>query len=274
MKILVGVDLSVQGHDWLLQRATIVARKVHGEVDLVYVATPSTPEHHALLGGLLTLLPEDVRGRARVESGDPADTLVALTPDYGLMIIGPREPNALQRWLVGPMAVRVLKRSSCPVLVPRREAALPEAPRMLAGIDVRGIGVDQVLAFGIQWTELLGGRLDAVFAAAAHLPAIRNKEVREKAQAEFMASLNLERTELAATMERVPESLRGEGRIEQGEPEDVLVRLSGAYDLLLVGNRGRTGLTRLLMGDVANHVVRAARCDVLVLPTAALTDSI
>lgn len=270
MKVLVGVDLTIQGHDWLLQRASHIAGILGGTVDLVYVATAATPEHTALLQGLMTMLPEACRGEPRVTTGDPADGLVTLTAEYDLMIIGPREPTAFQRWLLGPMAVRVLKRARCPILVPRRESPFPASPRLLAGVDVRGMGADQVLAFSIQWAQQLGGTVHPVFAAPAHLPAIRNKEVRDNAVREFLSSLTMERASLDKVVQEIPEAHRGEGQIELGEPEDVLVRMSSDYDLLLVGNRGRTGLTRLLMGNVANHVVRSAHCDVLVLPTASL----
>ena len=36
-------------------------------------------------------------------------------------------------------------------------------------------------------------------------------------------------------------------------------------DVIVVGTHGRTGVSRLLMGSVAEHVVRAARCPVLVV---------
>ncbi|WP_457556166.1 universal stress protein [Candidatus Pyrohabitans sp.] len=39
----------------------------------------------------------------------------------------------------------------------------------------------------------------------------------------------------------------------------------GGYELLVVGSLGRTGLKRLLMGSVSEHVVRHAPCPVLVV---------
>jgi nucleotide-binding universal stress UspA family protein len=39
----------------------------------------------------------------------------------------------------------------------------------------------------------------------------------------------------------------------------------GAYELVVVGTHGRTGLSHLLMGSVAEHVVRHAPCPVLVV---------
>ncbi|MCB9672095.1 MAG: universal stress protein [Alphaproteobacteria bacterium] len=271
MKVLVGIDLNVSGHDWLLERATHLAGSLGGTVDLVFIAQQKTSEHQAKLQGMLSLLiPEPLQGVARIETGDPADVLIELSNTYDVMVIGPREPAAIQRFLLGPMAVRILRKSVCPILVPRAERPLPEQPRMLVGLDIQGPAIDQILTFATAWAGKLGGVLDGVFAVPGNLPPIRNKEVREVALREFLATQEPERRALAEVLKRIPEGHRGAAHIEVGEPEDVLVKMSSSYDLVLVGNRGRTGLTRLLMGNVANHVVRTAGCDVLVLPTAAL----
>lgn len=56
-------------------------------------------------------------------------------------------------------------------------------------------------------------------------------------------------------------------RLEYGEPASVIVaaaREIGA-DLIVMGTHGRTGLRHLLMGSVAEQVVRRASCPVLTL---------
>jgi nucleotide-binding universal stress UspA family protein len=56
-------------------------------------------------------------------------------------------------------------------------------------------------------------------------------------------------------------------RVPKGDPREALVELARAEqaDLLVVGSHGRTGLSKLLMGSVASHVVTHAPCDVLVV---------
>lgn len=268
MKLIVGVDLNVQGHDWLLDRASRFASAVGGLIDLVYVSAEPSPERQAMLGGLLTLLPEPVRGRAVVELGDPAERLIELTGSYDVLVVGPREPSALQRWLLGPMAVRVMRRSRCPILVPRSPHAMASQPRMLAGVDVETEGGSGVLAFSAHWAAALGSKVDAVYAINQTLPAISNAQIRANAERSFLASKEPLRIQVAAMLEAsVPEPQRGVALLRAGEPENVLVELSESYDIVLVGNRGRTGLSRLLLGNVANFVVRSAHCDVIVLPT-------
>jgi nucleotide-binding universal stress UspA family protein len=52
-----------------------------------------------------------------------------------------------------------------------------------------------------------------------------------------------------------------------GEPAREIVRMADAVeaDLIIVGTHGRRGLKRLLVGSVAEHVMRRARCPVLVM---------
>jgi nucleotide-binding universal stress UspA family protein len=53
----------------------------------------------------------------------------------------------------------------------------------------------------------------------------------------------------------------------QGDPATEIVRYSrdAAVDLIVMGTHGRTGLERLLMGSVAEKVLRDAACSVLVV---------
>jgi nucleotide-binding universal stress UspA family protein len=56
-----------------------------------------------------------------------------------------------------------------------------------------------------------------------------------------------------------------EYRLEYGVPEERILKAAhdiGA-DMIVLGTYGRTGLRRLLMGSVAEHVVRKASCPVL-----------
>jgi nucleotide-binding universal stress UspA family protein len=43
------------------------------------------------------------------------------------------------------------------------------------------------------------------------------------------------------------------------------VELSSEHDLIVMGTLGRTGFSKLLLGSVAERVVRFAKCPVLVV---------
>jgi nucleotide-binding universal stress UspA family protein len=64
-----------------------------------------------------------------------------------------------------------------------------------------------------------------------------------------------------------------EHRLGYGDPATTILKTAeeiGA-DLIVMGTHGRTGLARLLMGSVAEHVVRKAQCPVLTVRTSSQT---
>ena len=72
--------------------------------------------------------------------------------------------------------------------------------------------------------------------------------------------------ELEDFMAHLPASPRVSGRLQSGgRPAQTILATAavGDFDLIVMGTHGRTGLTRLLMGSVAERVVREAPCPVL-----------
>ena len=62
----------------------------------------------------------------------------------------------------------------------------------------------------------------------------------------------------------VPVTASGAG----GDPAQEILRHAARHpiDLIVVGTHGRTGVSRVLLGSVAERVMRGARCPVLVVP--------
>jgi nucleotide-binding universal stress UspA family protein len=66
---------------------------------------------------------------------------------------------------------------------------------------------------------------------------------------------------LQASLERVQRAgLQGESLFVQGTPTHAIVETAGErkVDLIVMGTHGRTGLTHVLLGSVAEHVIRHA----------------
>jgi nucleotide-binding universal stress UspA family protein len=58
-------------------------------------------------------------------------------------------------------------------------------------------------------------------------------------------------------------------KVVAGQPVEGLVAeaASGGYDLLVMGNKGMTGLTRFLRGSVPNKVAHHLPCNLLIVKT-------
>jgi universal stress protein A len=63
--------------------------------------------------------------------------------------------------------------------------------------------------------------------------------------------------------------IQAERRLEIGDPPTEILRVAQEIraDIIVMGTHGRTGLARLLMGSVAEQVVRRSRCPVLTVTT-------
>jgi universal stress protein A len=77
---------------------------------------------------------------------------------------------------------------------------------------------------------------------------------------------------VGAEMEHFAEMLRSAGfpvdsAVETGEVRSMIIDFAANWgaDLIVMGSRGYKGLTRLLLGSVAESVVRHAHCSVLVI---------
>ena len=53
--------------------------------------------------------------------------------------------------------------------------------------------------------------------------------------------------------------------VKEGTPIKVILDESANYDIIVMVTLGRTGMSKLLMGSVAEKVVRASQCPVLVV---------
>jgi universal stress protein A len=90
----------------------------------------------------------------------------------------------------------------------------------------------------------------------------------------YMAADESDREELRRSLVNVlplDASVHFEHKLLVGDPATAIVETADNEDadLIVLGTHGRTGLTRLLMGSVAEAVVRRAKCPVLTIKQSA-----
>lgn len=95
--------------------------------------------------------------------------------------------------------------------------------------------------------------------AQAHAPAEVLDQIRK---GEEVAALR----DLQELLQTIPEPLRGRILLRRGTAADTICKAAGeGYELVVVSTRGRTGLAHVLIGSVAERVVRHAPVPVLVV---------
>jgi universal stress protein A len=87
------------------------------------------------------------------------------------------------------------------------------------------------------------------------------------AEADALRELEPKMEKVRATAAAIAGPERIECRFLDGEAAKVISRLAtdGRYDLVVIGTHGRTGVSRLVLGSVAEHVVRTSPVSVLVV---------
>ena len=95
--------------------------------------------------------------------------------------------------------------------------------------------------------------------AQAHAPAEVLDQIRK---GEEVSALR----DLQELLHSIPEDYRGKIVLRRGPPADTICQAaSEGYELVIVSTRGRTGLAHVLIGSVAERVVRHAPVPVLVV---------
>jgi len=128
---------------------------------------------------------------------------------------------------------------------------------------------DIAISQGHTFAEQAGGKLvvchivHEVLSASPLFPQLVNEETEAVIHAESRAAAAVEDRVKALTARA---STGFEVRIESGSADAEILRVAETVGatLIVTGSRGLTGITRLLLGNVAERIVRYAHCPVLV----------
>lgn len=210
-------------------------------------------------------------GARRVESrllaGMPQHEIVRVLeedPEFDLAVLGTHGRTGLARVLLGSVAERVVRHAPCSVLTVRPDAAIEPFTRILCPIDFSGTSEHAV--------ELAAELARPGRAAITLLHVIDPPAVRDPGRRTMDLLRDLERSS-AEHLDRWAAGLEGKapGPVAKlsrvGRPGAEILEVLDAqpgFDLVVVGSHGRTGLPRLLLGSVAEKIVRHARCPALV----------
>jgi universal stress protein A len=129
----------------------------------------------------------------------------------------------------------------------------------------------RALDFAIALAKPLGAEIEIVHVFQMPLyvgwedgPAAFAQTARFVEQARASAATELSALEHRARAAQVAVT----SRQVDGVPHQAIAELSAGVDLLVMGTHGRTGLSHLLVGSVAERVLRHAKCPVVTVPLA------
>jgi nucleotide-binding universal stress UspA family protein len=280
-RIAVATDFSTRSQR-AVRRAGCLARDSGATLTLIHVVDDDQPaelialerkEAERYLAEQTSVLVElrDVACRVVVTTGHPAGGILLAAEHAAaeLIVVGTHRKQALRDVFVGTTLERIIRTGSLPVLMVNTDTDHPYR-RVLAPIEAAAPSVNAIKI--AEALGLLGGSevtLLHAFAAPGkgklELAGVQGVQIgaylageRRNASAELTAFLQANGIDLQAW----------KYRLEEGMPFEVIsmVAAQTVPDLIVIGTHCRSGLARLLLGSLAEEVLRRMEYDILAVP--------
>jgi nucleotide-binding universal stress UspA family protein len=178
-----------------------------------------------------------------------------------ILVMGTHGRRGMEKWFLGSVTERMLRRSPIPVLTLRgSKKARTTTTRILVTTDFSE-GTDNALNYALSIARANKARLTLLHVLeetrAVISPQYR-KEITEGVRRELL--------------QRIPADAQGspdiDTAVEAGTPYHIILRLlkKERIDLLVMNTHGKGMLHRALLGSTSERVVRAADCPVMLIP--------
>ena len=251
--ILVGTDGSTTAT--VAEGVALALAKAEGGRVVVAAAYrgDDAPARQAVEAARERAVAAGVGATTEVLDAEPAAAIVELADraDAQLIVVGDVGMGPARRFRLGGVPDRVSHDMPCDLLIVRtskgeRAADPGEYRRVLIATDGSATA-DRAARVGAAFARGLGATITLVHVGDETVGRIVLRDTSER---------------LAATDADV--------KVIAGDPGERLVEVAGdgAFDLIVVGNKGMSGSMRFLLGAVPDRVTHQAPCDVLIVNTA------
>lgn len=274
--VLLITDLSPRC-DRAMDRAASMA-KLHG-VGLIVLHVVETPWLTKLAQPAWRTLQDEhlVVARARVENdlgsvgvdvkvlietGHPADVIVAVASEHNCSIIvtGTARDETLGRIVLGTTVERLARRCETPLLIVRSRPFKPYT-KVTVATDFSE-GSRQALSTAVKLMPQASFTLFHSFDQIAGVYDLDQPTVKEESAARLKTAAEFIGNTKALKGKTAPSVVIEHGPAEQRLPN--FVQAEGT-DLVVLGTHGVTGIIRTAMGSIAEKLLSALRCDVMIV---------
>jgi nucleotide-binding universal stress UspA family protein len=305
-RILCPVDFSAFSQH-ALQHGVRLARWFDSTLTVLYVYPPPAAPPSVVFGGLpgplplepyaaLTVSPElvhddavahltkfvatvdtgGVQLRITARTGTPAAGILdeAAASHSDLIVLGTHGHGGFDRWILGSVAEKILRKAPCPVLTIPPAAAEPDGAalhtftRILCPVDFS----DSSLT-ALEYAMTLAKEADADLLLMHVIEGVADlRHWQQPINPSILEYLRLsEQNALERLRTLIPVDARAWCRPHEvlvaGKPYEEILRVAREQDahLIVMGVHGRNPIDLLFFGSTTNHVVRGAACPVLTL---------
>ena len=216
---------------------------------------------------------------AVIRQGAPAAEILAQADSMqaDLVVMGTHGRSGFDRWLLGSVTEKVLRKSRCPVLTvpPGLPDAVPAAPALFKHI-VCPVDFSDSSMRALEYAKALAGEADAEltvthvvtpgFEIPFDYPVGETSLTLAEAQKLYEAEA---KRRLDAVTRGNTEACTARPLLTRGKPWKEIIRVAARVgaDLIVMGVHGRGAADMMFFGSTTQHVVRQATCPVLTIKT-------
>ncbi len=294
-RILLPIDFS-EFSSQALRHALATARKFKARLKVVYVIPQIYPIGEAMLVGTPWLATPEVRKKAEedvhtfmasarearidhemeIREGDPWREILASAEEMpaDLVVMGTHGRSGPERFFLGSVAEKLVRRLPCPVMTVGHEAGRTwEAPglvsRILCATDFSETS-DRAFDFSLALASSNEARVTLLH-AIEYMPDLGEARYRMvvpdveplREEIEGGAVEGLKRAIEAGRGEFVDVEVTPRVAVGRAYKEILRVAADERADLIVIGAQGHGLVEHLLFGSNAQHVIRKATCPVL-----------
>ena len=295
-KIMVPLDGS-NAAEMVVPYAEEIATKFNSEIALVSVAEPTPAESDHLFRAYLKTIQEKVRTELgnwgakpgtpvtiEVLAGKPAQEILSYAADknVSLVVMASRGTSGEGPWLLGNIAAKVLRATTKPVLLVRREAPAEGLQRkklinrIMVPLDGSKVA-ERVILHAEVLAKSLGGKL-LLFHSVELMRATYNPEASVIPKSTIREENKRRKESSEQYLDLVAKGLQERGHsvskyVKTGAPPEQILDFAGAnsVDLIAMSTHGRSGVSRWVLGSVTDKVLHAGDVPVLVVRAAGRT---